>query len=224
VTQPDLNELVALARRDRPSPSALMAVARKLRLPFEAAGVVLAPSVALGSVATKGGLTGLAVLGAVAGSFVAVTGVVAAVTLREPPPAPRAPVVAPALRVATPPSELQKPEASGPETQAPEPAPSAERRLLREAPASWDEPQLIERARKALSTEPRRALALTREHQLRFPTGALGVERDVIALQALARTGQTAEARRRALAFEARYPKSIHLPQVRALLRRLDAP
>jgi hypothetical protein len=111
---------------------------------------------------------------------------------------------------------------------APEPemaasAPNVERRAVKDTLATWDEPQLIERARKALATDPRRALALAQEHQRRFPSGALGVEREVIVLEALARTGQTAEARRRALAFEARYPKSIHLPRVRALLARLGA-
>jgi hypothetical protein len=89
--------------------------------------------------------------------------------------------------------------------------------------AMWDEPQLIERARKALASDPRRALSLAQEHQRRFPAGALAVERDVIALEALARSGQSAEAARRARAFEAKYPKSIHLPRVRALLVRLGS-
>jgi hypothetical protein len=218
-----LDELVALARRDRPSPSALIAVARNLRVPFVAAGAVVVPSTAFGSVvAAKVGLSRLALLGWGAGSAVAVSGVVAAVALSEPEP-PRAPL-APVIQVAKArPAPQVQPEPN-PEPDAPEPAPSAERRLLREAPAVWDEPQLIERARKALGAEPRRALALTREHQRRFPAGALTLEREVIAVQALARSGQTAEARRRALAFEARYPKSIHLPQVRALRQRLDAP
>jgi hypothetical protein len=101
-------------------------------------------------------------------------------------------------------------------------APLPPQRAIKEAPATWDEPQLIERARKALAADPRRALALTQEHQRRFPAGALGVERDVIAVEALARSGQTAEARRRATAFEAKYPKSIHLPRVHALLLRLS--
>lgn len=226
MTQPDLDELVALARRDRPSPSALIAIARNLRVPFVAASAVVVPSTAFGSVVAKVGLSRLALLGWGAGSAVVVTGVVAAVALREPerPPAPLAPPVMQVAqaRPATPPPQLQE-APSRPEPAPPEPAPSAERRLAREAPAVWDEPQLIERARKALGSEPRRALALTREHQRRFPTGALALEREVIALQALARTGQTAEARRRALAFEAHYPKSIHLPQVRALRQRLDA-
>jgi hypothetical protein len=99
-----------------------------------------------------------------------------------------------------------------------------ERQKLRETPAPWNEPQLIERARKALGADPKRALALTQEYQRRFPSGALSVEREVIALEALARLGQVAEARRRALAFETAHPSSIHLPRVRALLTRLGRP
>jgi hypothetical protein len=103
----------------------------------------------------------------------------------------------------------------------PAPVPTSERHATRDATTSWDEPQLIERARRALATDPRRALALAQEHQRRFPAGALGVERDVIMIDALARSGQTTEARRRAQAFETKYPSSIHLPHVRALLAQL---
>jgi hypothetical protein len=227
VTQPDLDELVALARRDRPPPSVLIAIARSLRVPFVATGVVAVPKTAFGSIMAKVGLSRPALLGWGAGSALVATSVVAAVLLREPAapqaPPPQAPLARPALHAAKTFSVAQE-EGSRPEPETAEPASSVEQRVVRDAPAIWGEPELIERARKALGTEPRRALVLTREHQRRFPTGALSVERDVIALHALARTGQAAEARRRALAFEARHPKSIHLPQVRALLRRLDAP
>jgi hypothetical protein len=223
-----LDELVALARRDRPPPSVLIAIARSLRVPFVVTGVVAVPRTAFGSVMAKVGLSRPALLGWGAGSTLVATSVVAAVLLREPaapqaPPPPQAPLARPALHAAKSLSMAQE-EGSRPEPETAEPASSVEQRVVRDAPAIWGEPELIERARKALGTEPRRALVLTREHQRRFPTGALSVERDVIALHALARTGQAAEARRRALAFEARHPKSIHLPQVRALLRRLDAP
>lgn len=226
MTRPDLDELVVLARRDRPAPGALQAVARSLRVPFVAVPVaavaVAVPSTALGSVAAKVGLGRLALLGWGAGSAVAATGVVMAVALHQAPVPPMAPSLPPppvAKHVEMP--QIVAPRA---DVEAVVPAPSVERRVAPGAPATWDEPQLIERARKALSAEPRRALLLAQEHQRRFPSGALSVEREVIALEALSRTGQTAEARRRALAFEKRHPQSIHLPQVRALLARLGAP
>lgn len=228
MTHPDLNQLVALARRERPAPGSLAAVARSLRVPFVAMPVaaIVMPSAAMASVAVKAGLSRLALLGWGAGSTVAVSGVVVAVALSQPAaPQPAAPQPAPAVVVvgARPASKVEPPQAvevaAEPEPTTQMPAP----RLVKEAPATWDEPQLIERARKALASEPRRALVLAQEHQRRFPGGALSVERDVIALEALARSGQTVEAKRRALAFEAKYPKSIHLPRVRALLARLGA-
>ena len=222
MTQADLNELVSLARRERAAPGALAGVARRLRVPFAVVPVatIVVPSTAVASAAAKAGLSRLALLGWGAGSTIAATSVVAALVLHQPePPArllPPAPVVQPISQAA--PAKAPEPLA------LPEPAvvaPSPERHAVKDQAATWDEPQLIERARKALATDPRRALLLGQEHQRRFPAGALGVERDVIVLEALARTGQTGEARRRALAFEAKYPSSIHLPRVRALLIRL---
>jgi hypothetical protein len=200
----------------------LAAVARSLRVPFAAAPVaaIVVPSTAMAAVVAKVGLSRLALLGWGAGSTLAASGVALAIVLSQPAqpsPVPPSPVVHPVSDQA--PAKAAQPAPPAELTAVPSPPP----RVIKEAPATWDEPQLIERARKALAADPRRALALTQEHQRRFPAGALGVERDVIALEALARSGQTAEAKRRATAFEAKYPKSIHLPRVHALLVRLGA-
>jgi hypothetical protein len=226
VTHPDLNELVALARRDRPTAGLLAAVARGLRVPFVAVpfAAVVMPSTAMAGALAKAGLSRLALLGWGAGGTVVASGVVLAVAFSQPsaPSAPSATVA--------PPSAVVQPASKPMAAPVPEPAaeldaavaPNQPVRPVKEAPAAvWDEPQLIEKARRALAADPRRALALAQEHQRRFPVGSLGVEREVIALEALARLGQTAEAKRRALAFEAKYPRSIHLPRVRALLARL---
>lgn len=227
MTDFELDELVLRARQDRPAPGVLAAVARNLRVPFVAvpiAASVVAPSTAVASGLAKLGISRLGLWGWGAGSTVAVTGVAVAVALHQPDaPAPRLPPSTVAVEHVPSPVRARpmgiEPVAPSPEPVAP--APAAERRVVKDVAASWDEPELIERARKALAADPRRALALTQEHQRRFPSGALSVERDVIALDAFARTGQVAEARRRALAFEAKYPKSIHLPRVQALLSRL---
>jgi hypothetical protein len=196
-------------------------VARGLRLPVVAAPLVSLTIASTAAGAAKVGLGRLAWLGwGAAGSTVIASGVVLAVSLShaEAPPSPPAPaaVVEPLHQNSEPPRSVEV----GP---APEvtvaPLPSA--RVVRETPATWDEPQLIEKARRALASDPRRALSLAQEHQRRFPSGALGVEREVILVEALARAGRSAEAKRRALAFEARYANSIHLPRVRALLARL---
>lgn len=223
MTKPNLDELVWRARRERAAPGALAAVARNLRVPFIAApmAAMVMPGGALASIAVKSSASHLALLSWSAGSAVAVTSVVfAAVALRSPVAAP-APSASPQPHQ----ESVVLPARSAEPVATSEPLPppaSSEKYVFRSRPSS-SEPQLIERARKALASQPRQALALTQEHQRRFPTGALSVERDVIALEALARSGQTAEARRRALTFEASHPGSIHLPRVRALLRRLSA-
>lgn len=228
MSKPDLDHLVRLARRDRPPSAVLEAIARRLRVPFLVAPVtaVLLPSTALAAAVAKLGLSRSWLLGWSAGG-VAIMGAVAAVRLgssasspvHAPPPAV-APVVVSAPPTARPLTSVPP----APEQEAPPLSTSPERKRPRDAAATWDEPQLIERARQALGADPKRALALTQEYQRRFPGGALSVEREVIAMEALARLGQVAEARRRALAFEAHHPSSIHLPRVRSLLARLGTP
>lgn len=222
MTQPNLDELVRLARRDRPTPAALSSIARSLRLPFVATAplvAVAAPSSALAAALGKLGLSRAALLSWGAGSAAVVSGVTAAVLWsQEPAVTPPAPTPPPVVEQAP---EAPQPAPATPISEvAPAPATSA-RKPSKEAAAVWDEPRLIERARKALGSDPRRALALAQEHQRRFPAGALALEREVIVIEALARSGQSAEARQRALAFEARYPKSIHSPRIRALAERL---
>lgn len=224
MTHPDLDQLVALARRDRPAVGVLATVARSLRVPFVAVPIaaIAMPSTAMAGVAAKAGLSRLALLGWGAGGTVAASSIALAVAFSQPsapsvPQPMRPPVVQPTSKL--------RPVLVAEPTPAPEAAatPSVPIRAAKEAPAVWDEPQLIEKARRALATDPRRALLFTQEHQRRFPAGTLGVEREVIALEALSRTGQTAEAKRRALAFQAKYPSSIHSPRVHALLVRLGA-
>ena len=202
----------------------MASVARSLRVPFIAApmAAIVMPGTALAGAAAKVGLSRLALLGWGAGSAAVVSSAVLAIALAQPTrlaPAP-APVLAPPVHAVSRQAPL---EPAAPATVPGTATPSSPPVRAVKEPAPWDEPQLIERARKALASDPRRALALTQEHQRRFPAGALGVERDVIALEALARSGQTTAARRRALAFEAKYPNSIHLQRVRALLARLGA-
>ncbi|PKN38080.1 MAG: hypothetical protein CVU63_16030, partial [Deltaproteobacteria bacterium HGW-Deltaproteobacteria-20] len=57
---------------------------------------------------------------------------------------------------------------------------------------------------------PDRALALTREHERRFPRGVLAQEREVIAIQALAAMGEGEAARKKADGFDEKYPDSPH--------------
>jgi hypothetical protein len=227
MTKPDLDHLVRLARRERPPLAMLEVVAHRLRVPFVVAPVAAAvlPSSAFAAATVKLGVSPTWLVSWGAGSALAVTGGALALTLATSRPSsvhapPTATPVVASAPVTASPSSVQV----APEPEALPLATTPERQKPRDVPSGWDEPQLIERARKALGADPHRALALTQEYQRRFPRGALTVEREVIALEALARLGRSAEARRRALAFEAEHPTSIHLPRVRSLLARLGNP
>jgi hypothetical protein len=65
-----------------------------------------------------------------------------------------------------------------------------------------EEHRLLRAARSALAGAPDRALALTREHERRFPRGVLAQEREVIAIQALAAMGEGEAARKKADGFD----------------------
>jgi hypothetical protein len=53
-------------------------------------------------------------------------------------------------------------------------------------------------------------LQLTGDHARRFPRGVLGEEREALAIEALARAGQTAAAAERFVAFDASFPRSSY--------------
>jgi outer membrane protein assembly factor BamD (BamD/ComL family) len=83
-----------------------------------------------------------------------------------------------------------------------------------------NEGSLLLRARQALDGDPASALALTQEHARRFPNGTLAPEREVLAIEALARLGRTSDARARLDSFRARYPQSPHISRLEALVDR----
>lgn len=89
-----------------------------------------------------------------------------------------------------------------------------------EAPvaAAPSEGALLLQARRQLASDPGAALALTGEASRRFPDGPLAPEREVLAIEALAKLGQSGEARNRLAAFRARYPQSPHLARLQSLL------
>ena len=72
------------------------------------------------------------------------------------------------------------------------------------------ETQLLERARQLLGSSPGRALGELAQHQREFPNGALQLEREFLAVDALLRLGRRAEAKKRAAQLRARAPGSIY--------------
>ncbi len=58
------------------------------------------------------------------------------------------------------------------------------------------------------------ALVLVAEHGRRFSNGRLGEEREALRVRSLADAGRAADARRAAIAFASRFPRSVFLPHL----------
>ena len=88
-----------------------------------------------------------------------------------------------------------------------------------------DENALVSRAQAALARgRTSEALAATSEHQRRFPRGEFVEEREALAIQALARSGNLPAATARAERFRTRYPRSMLLRAVNAAVGGTGSP
>jgi hypothetical protein len=195
------------------------------------------PPVGTSAVAPK--LLSKALFGKLAIGTVAAVGLGLGVhyAFRAPSPPPAAPRVE-APRVAAPPvtpappaevAPIAAPPAAAPQAAAPATVPSPSRAAAephRSArPATDDlaaERALLEPARAALSHgDAASALQAVARHAARFPHGQLVEERESLSIRALVISGRPDEARARAAAFRARWPKSIFRPAVDATLQAL---
>lgn len=163
-------------------------------------------------------LTSLSVLGATAAIPVGYY------VLKDPPP-----VVAPAPRVAPQRVEVRPaPAKPAPvdtpvvvaEAKAAPPQPQQNAKPApQRAPSLGREIDLIDAARAALSRgDSRGALATLDAYSRIYPRGRLGMEAEVLRIDALERSGDTDGARRRAEAFLRHNPKSVLSARVRRLL------
>jgi len=122
------------------------------------------------------------------------------------------------------------PRGHNPSVQPAEPAPPAEPESAgAEAPTEPEPPPvapapepsegaLLLRARQQLASDPSSSFELTEEAGRRFPDGALAPEREVLAIEALARLGRLSSARARLAAFRVLYPQSPHLARLESLV------
>jgi hypothetical protein len=145
----------------------------------------------------------------------------------EPAPPEIAPFVAPVVEDEGEPEAVEPSERRTPRRVARSERPDEEVAPMEEietppepAGDSADELALLLRARRAARSSPGEALSLVQEHRTRFARSRFAEEREAIAIEALARSGRRAEAQRRADAFRARHPRSIHLRAIDALLPR----
>jgi hypothetical protein len=145
---------------------------------------------------------------------------------------PKPPTSAPSATPVTPDTPITKSpvvaSASASASQVPPPlatarptAPSASS----SAPPKADlagEAALLDRARTALGAgDPAAALAALDEHRRGFPRPMLGIEAQVLRIEALARQGNGAQAKSLGEAFLARNPDSPHAARVRSLIKDL---
>jgi hypothetical protein len=107
--------------------------------------------------------------------------------------------------------------------------PPTEQRELREAqtspvptPRAQDsmtaEAALLEQARRSLASDPTLSLAILDEHARRYPHGALHVEREVLAVDALVRASRRSEAETRAARLRATSPGSLYQARLARIL------
>jgi hypothetical protein len=76
---------------------------------------------------------------------------------------------------------------------------------------------LLREAKKVLPHDASEALLLTERHRLSFPKGKFEQEREAIAIEALLRLGQKAQAEGRATTFYSRFPNSTYQHRIRVL-------
>jgi hypothetical protein len=213
-----LDGLVEAAQQDVPSNAELSRLADNVE-----AGPVSATRRVMAHLSTPRGLFVLA-------ACLVVSGAVATTLTRDR--APSLQVAAPVAAPPTPsPPTIDRPRASSESHEdgdQKEELPTVDVRSLpssalpqarREAPLAaadeeLSESALLQLAHDTMATNPHRTLALTVEHARRFPAGMLVQEREVIAVEALARLGRRDDARARAATFLATYPSSAYRSRV----------
>jgi hypothetical protein len=223
-----IDELVRLAGRPRPRPRT---EAERARSMAHVAKLAAAPAALLFSLTW---LKGIALASVVGGAGIGIAAAVIHLQDRDvAPPAPSSHAQAPV-------SPAEPPRAAAPEpapsaTVAPSVEPSVETSAAPSAPPSSARPQasarsdatreneneMLDRAHRALASNPAETLAIVHKHAAMFPRGRLGAEREILTIEALLRLGRTREARARAESLLQRAPRSIYAERVRSMLDRM---
>jgi hypothetical protein len=135
----------------------------------------------------------------------------------QTPPNPPAPVVVPALPLPDPAAPVDTTTLPGSK-----PAPPSRSTPAEAASAPEDalagEARLLQQAHDAMTSDPRKALAIAHEHAKRYPSGQLAAERELIMVQALMKLGRVHEAEARGRALRKSAPNSIYGDRLDAIL------
>jgi hypothetical protein len=118
-----------------------------------------------------------------------------------------------------------QPPAAAPEPAAPQPAasePAAQPEPSSEPPVRSSRREIAQlvRIRALLERDPAAAYRLARQSDREFPHGVLSEERQALQVLALAKSGASEDARRKAQEFFARYPQSPMRERVEAALQQ----
>lgn len=222
---PELRDLVAAERGGvEPSQADRERVARSLSTRLGVGlglGAGLLSTQAAGAAGTGAGLA----LKLVAALVVAGAAAIVIPRATQPAEPARAKPVQPARAPSTvtpPVASAAAPDVAGAAPRV-EPEPRAPERVRASSavpsapPPLGEEARLLKRAQQALRDgQPRAALVALAEHQRRFPSGQLSLERSAARLNALCALGRTPEVEREARAFLEQYPGSRLSAQVRS--------
>jgi hypothetical protein len=88
-------------------------------------------------------------------------------------------------------------------------------------PAMSAEAALLLEARKVVDSDPAHALVLLHRHAVRFPKPLLGMEREVLVIEALDRSGRRAEAVARAKELLASSPSAFYRRRLQSLIGQM---
>jgi hypothetical protein len=133
-----------------------------------------------------------------------------------PTVAPQAPAERPVAEVASrAPDEPVKPLET---PQAEVPAPKLDARAASSGALSAELGMLDVARSKLGSGDARGALGVLEDYSRKYPRGRLGLEAEVLRIDALSRAGEAAAAKKRAEAFLKRHPKSVLAQRVRRYL------
>jgi hypothetical protein len=168
-------------------------------------------------------LTSLSIVGATAAipaAYYVLRDEPAAVVQPSPPPPQKRPAPLANARLSVAPVVEAPPAA---DTAAPAAAapPAAESRAATRQPTLAEEVDALDRARAALSRgDSRAALQALDAYGRAYPRGRLALEAEVLRIDALDKSGQSAGARRRAERFLRQNPQSVLASRVRRILAR----
>lgn len=91
------------------------------------------------------------------------------------------------------------------------------------AKSEAEEAKLLLSARRALASDPAKALSMANKHRRQFRSGVLVEERELLAVRALVALDRSDDARRRAKRFVSKYPTSTHRAAVEKAIRSLSS-